>query len=152
VYKTLSVLDVVAVKDSASVVPIKVVSVLDVVPVADRVDVKNIVVHVSDYVVYDSASVVKIEVVSVSDFIMYDYVPNMSPSSIRYRSLYANVGMRTISVFDKVVPYESVWVGPRVVTVNARDYLVSDGATVIKRSVHAYDVVVVWENVNIVRL
>ena len=106
---------------------------LDVVPVADRVDVKNIAI-------------------SVSDFIMYDYVPNMSPSSIRYRSLYANVGMRTISVFDKVVPYESVWVGPRVVTVNARDYLVSDGVAVIKRSVHAYDVVVVWENVNIVRL
>jgi hypothetical protein len=133
VYKTLSVLDVVAVKDSASVVPIKVVSVLDVVPVADRVDVKNIAI-------------------SVSDFIMYDYVPSMSPSSIRYRSLYANVGMRTISVFDRITPYESVWVGPRVVTVNARDYLVSDGATVIKRSVHAYDVVVVWENVNIVRL
>jgi hypothetical protein len=83
---------------------------------------------------------------------MYDYVPSMSPSSISYRSLYANVGMRTISVFDRITPYESVWVGPRVVTVNARDYLVSDGATVIKRSVHAYDVVVVWENVNIVRL
>jgi len=133
VYKTLSVLDVVAVKDSASVIPIKVVSVLDVVPVADRVDVKNIAI-------------------SVSDFIMYDYVPSMSPSSIRYRSLYANVGMRTISVFDKVVPYESVWVGPRVVTVNARDYLVSDGVAIVKRSVHAYDIVVVWENVNIVRL
>jgi len=133
VYKTLSVLDAVAVKDGASVIPIKVVSVFDVVPVADRVDVKNIAI-------------------SVSDFIMYDYVPSMSPSSIRYRSLYANVGMRTISVLDRITPYESVWVGPRVITVNARDYLVSDGATVIKRSVHAYDVVVVWENVNIVRL
>jgi hypothetical protein len=154
VYKTLGVLDIVAVRDSASVVPIKVVSVLDVVPVADRVDVKNIAI-------------------SVSDFIMYDYVPSMSPSSIRYRSLYANVGMRTISVFDRITPYESVWVGPRVmtvnvfdritpyesvwvgprvITVNARDYLVSDGATIVKRSVHAYDVVVVWENVNIVRL
>jgi len=133
VYKTLGVLDIVAVKDSASVIPIKVVSVFDVVSAADRVDVKNIAV-------------------SVSDFIMYDYVPGMSPRDIRYRSLYANVGMRTISVFDRITPYESVWVGPRVVTVNARDYLVSDGATVIKRSVHAYDVVVVWENVNIVRL
>jgi hypothetical protein len=172
VYKTLSVLDVVAVKDGASVVPIKVVSVLDVVPVADRVDVKNIAISVSDYVMYDSAvpvryavlsvfdiislpdsvSVVARKVVSASDLIMYDYVPNMSPSSIRYRSLYANVGMRTISVLDRITPYESVWVGPRVVTVNARDYLVSDGAIIIKRSVHAYDVVVVWENVNIVRL
>jgi hypothetical protein len=133
VYKTLSVLDVVAVKDSASVILIKVVSVLDVVPVADRVDVKNIAI-------------------SVSDFIMYDYVPGMSPSDIRYRSLYANVGMRTISVLDRITPYESVWVGPRVITVNARDYLVSDGAAIVKRSVHAYDVVVVWENVNIVRL
>jgi hypothetical protein len=172
VYKTLSVLDAVAVKDGASVIPIKVVSVLDVVPVADRVDVKNIAISVSDYVVYDSASAAKIEVVSMldvvavkdsasvipirvvsaSDFIMYDYVPGMSTSDIKYRSLYANVGMRTISVLDKVVPYESVWVGPRVITVNARDYLVSDGATAIKRSVHAYDVVVAWENVNIVRL
>jgi hypothetical protein len=42
VYKTLSVLDVVAVKDSASVIQIKVVSVLDVVPVADRVDVRTL--------------------------------------------------------------------------------------------------------------
>jgi hypothetical protein len=133
VYKTLSVLDVVAVKDSASVVPIKVVSVFDVVPVADRVDVKNIAI-------------------SVSDFIMYDYVPSMSTSDIRYRSLYANVGMRTISVLDRITLYESVWVGPRVITVNARDYLVSDGAAIVKRSVHAYDVIVMWENVNIVRL
>jgi len=133
VYKTLSVLDVVAVKDGVSVIPIKVVSVLDVVPVADSVDVKSIAI-------------------SVSDFIMYDYVPGMSPSDIRYRSLYANVGMRTISVYDRITPHESVWVGPRVVTVNARDYLVSDSAVVVKRSVHAYDVIVMWENVNIVRL
>ena len=266
VYKTLSVLDVIAVKDSASVVPIKVVSVLDVVPVADSVDVKNIAISVSDYVVYDSASATKIEVVSVSDFIMYDsavpvryavlsvfdivslpdsasvvarkvvsasdfimydygvpivykslsvldavsvkddasmvkkkvvsvsdyvvrdltsyvksysplfflslqvaipvrylildvtdvlvvsdsasvgkssvvsasdyivydYVPSMSPNDIRYRSLYANVGMRTISVLDRITPYESVRVMPR--------------------AVHAYDAVKVWENVNIVRL
>jgi len=133
VYKTLSVLDIVAVRDGVSVIPIKVVSVFDVVPVADRVDVKNIAVH-------------------VSDFIMYDYVPSMSTSDVKYRSLYANVGMRTISVLDRITPYESVWVGPRVITVNARDYLVSDGATVIKRSVNAYDVIMVWENVNIVRL
>ena len=251
VYKTLSMLDIVAVRDSASVIPIKVVSVSDVVPAADRVDAKNIVISVSDYVVYDSASAAKIEVVSMldvvavkdsasvipirvvsvfdsmvvsdhatakmisipvsdyimydsvvpisyvalsvfdrislpdsvsvvarkvvsaSDLIMYDYVPSMSPSSIRYTSLYANVGMRTISVLDRITPYESVWVGPRVVTVNvfdritqyesvwvgprgvtvnARDYLVSDGVAIVKRSVHAYDVVVVWENVNIVRL
>jgi hypothetical protein len=138
------------------------------------VPVRYAVLSVFDIVsLPDSASVEAMKVVSVSDFIMYDYVPSMSPSSISYRSLYANVGMRTISVFDKVVlyesvwvgprvvtvnvfdritPYESVWVGPRVITVNARDYLVSDSATVIKRSVHAYDVVVVWENVNIVRL
>jgi hypothetical protein len=149
-----------------------VVSVLDVVPVADRVDVKNIAIPVSDFIMYDSAvpisyvalsvfdrislpdsaSVVVRKVVSASDFIMYDYVPSMSPSSIRYRSLYANVGMRTISVLDRMTLYESVWVGPRVVTVNARDYLVSDGAAIVKRSVHAYDVIVMWENVNIVRL
>jgi len=171
-YVALSVFDIISLPDSASVVARKVVSVLDVVPVADRVDVKNIAISVSDFIMYDSVvpvryavlSVLDIvslpdsvsmeakKVVSVSDFVMYDYVPSMSPSSIRYRSLYANVGMRTISVFDRITPYESVWVGPRVVTVNARDYLVSDGATVIKRSVHAYDVVVVWENVNIVRL
>jgi len=193
VYKTLSVLDVIAVKDSASVIPIKVVSVFDSMVVSDHATAKMISIPVSDYIMYDSvvpisyvalsvfdiislpdsASVVVRKVVSASDFIMYDYVPSMSPSSIRYKSLYANVGMRTISVldritpyesvwvgsrvvtvnvFDRITPYESVWVGPRVVTVNARDYLVSDGATVIKRSVHAYDVVVVWENVNIVRL
>jgi len=132
VYKTLSVLDVVAVKDSASVIQIKVVSVFDVVPAADRADVKNIAISVSDYVVYD-------------------YVPSMSTSDIKYRSLYANVGMRTISVLDRITPYESVWVGPRVITVNARDYLVSDSAAIIKRSVHAYDVI--WrDNVNIVKL
>jgi hypothetical protein len=75
----------------------------------------------------------------------------MSTSDVKYRSLYANVGMRTISVLDRITPYESVWVGPRVITVNARDYLVSDGAVIVKRSVHAYDVI--WrDNVNIVRL
>jgi len=151
-YVVLSVFDIISLPDSASVVARKVASVLDVVPVADRVDVKNIAVHVSDFVVYDSASAAKIEVVSVSDFVMYDYVPSMSPSSVRYRSLYANVGMRTIPVLDRITPYESVWVGSRVATVNARDYLVSDGAAIVKRSVHAYDVVVVRENVNIVRL
>jgi hypothetical protein len=171
-YVALSVFDRISLPDSASVVARKVVSVLDVVPVADRVDVKNIAIPVSDFIMYDSAvpvryavlsvfdiislpdsvSVVARKVVSASDFIMYDYVPSMSPSSIRYRSLYANVGMRTISVLDRITPYESVWVGPRVVTVNARDYLVSDGAAIVKRSVHAYDVIVMWENVNIVRL
>jgi len=149
VYKTLSVIDVLAVADSLSITVVKTVpasdyvvfdsvaytksysplffslfqrrvpivyktlSVLDVVTVADYVDVKNIAVSVSDYV-------------------MYDYVPSMSPSDIRYRSLYANVGMRIISVFDRITPYESVRVVPR--------------------AVHAYDIVVVWENVNIVRL
>ena len=172
VYKTLSVLDVIAVKDSASAVPIKVVSVFDSMAVSDHATAKMISIPVSDYIMYDSgvpisyvalsvfdiislpdsASVVVRKVVSASDFIMYDYVPSMSPSDIRYRSLYANVGMRTISVLDRMTLYESVWVGPRVVTVNARDYLVSDGVAIVKRSVHAYDVVVVWENVNIVRL
>ena len=207
VYKTLGVLDMVAVRDGLSVAVIKKTSASDYV-VSDHAGIKRVGVSAvdyiisdsattaqvkkvlaSDYVVRDSASYVKSysplfflslqvaisvryltldvtdvlvvsdsavsevkKTVSVSDYVVYDYVPSMSPSGVKYRSLYANVGMRTISVFDKVVPYESVWVGPRVITVNARDYLVSDGVAVIKRSVHAYDVVVVWENVNIVRL
>jgi hypothetical protein len=132
-YLTLSVSDRVAASDSASLVKIKVLSVLDVIAVADRIDIRNIAVHAYDY-------------------ITYDYVPHMSPSYIRYRSLYANVGMRTISVFDRTTPYESIWVGPRVVAVYARDYLVSDGSAIVKKSVHAYDVVTIVENVNIVRI
>jgi len=168
--------DIFDMADYASVVALrKAVSVFDVVPATDRVDVKNITISVPVFDVFDMAdyaSVVALRkavsvfdvvpatdrvdvkniTISVPDFIMYDYVPSMSPSSIRYRSLYANVGMRTISVFDRITLYESVWVGPRVVTVNARDYLVSDNAVVVKRSVHAYDVIVMRENVNIVRL
>jgi hypothetical protein len=114
---------------------------------------KNIAVPAFDYqLVYDSASAVLIKTVNASDYVVHDYVPSMSPSDIRYISLWATAGMRTLSVFDKVVPYESVWVGPRVATVHASDYLVSDSATMVKRSIHSYDVVGIWENVNIVRL
>jgi hypothetical protein len=60
--------------------------------------------------------------------------------------------MRTILVLDRITPYESVWAGSIWKIVEVRDYIVSDSAAIVKRSVHAYDVVVVWENVNIVRL
>jgi hypothetical protein len=131
-YLTLSVSDSVPVLDFASIVGIKVVSVFDAVVVADYAAVRNIAVRADDYV-------------------LYDYVAHIPPSNIRYRSLYANVGMRTISVFDKITLYESVWVGPRVVAVHVRDHLVSDGASVVRRSVHAYDVLI-SDNVNIVRI
>ena len=113
VYKTLSVLDIVAVRDSASVVPIKVVSVLDVVPVADRVDVKNIAVSVSDYVVYD-------------------YVPSMSPSDILFESMYASNAVNGVSVADVYTLYERV--------------------DIIKRSIAVNDVVAVFENASAVKL
>ena len=153
-YLTLSVSDRVAVSDSASAVKIKVLYVLDVVAVADYAAVRNVAVGVRDYqLISDSSSASKINVVHAYDYgIISDYVPNMSPSDIRYISLYANVGMRSMSVFDRVTVYESVWVGPRVVTVHVRDYLVSDSATVVKKSVHAYDIIALRENVNIVRI
>ncbi|MCC6024414.1 MAG: hypothetical protein LM600_06905, partial [Thaumarchaeota archaeon] len=151
-YLALSVSDRVSVLDSASIVKIKVVGVFDAVAVADYAAVRNIAVRADDYaVISDSASVAEINVVPVADYIAYDYVPHVPPDEIRYRSLYANVGMRTVLVFDRVEPYESVWVGPRVITIHARDYLVSDGASVTRRSVHAYDVLV-YDNVNIVRI
>jgi len=153
VYKTLSVLDTVAISERVDYV--KSYSPLFFTMFQRKVPIVYKTLSISDIVdVKDSASVVQIKAytVHVSDFIMYDYVPSMSTSDVKYRSLYANVGMRTISVLDRITPYESVWVGPRVITVNARDYLVSDGAAIVKRSVHAYDVVGVWENVNIVRL
>jgi len=146
VYKSLSVLDVVAVKDSASVVPIKVVSVLDVVPVADRVDVKNIAIPVSDFIMYDSAvpvryavlsvfdivslpdsaSVVARKVVSASDFIMYDYVPNMSPSDIIYKGLYSNPRTYGLSVSETGVVYDSAAVVKK--TLDVLDKVIYDKA------------------------
>jgi hypothetical protein len=153
IYKTLSVMDTIAVSERVDYV--KSYSPLFFTMFQRKVPIVYKTLSISDIVdVKDSASVVQIKAytVHVSDYIIYDYVPGMSPRDIRYRSLYANVGMRTISVLDRITPYESVWVGPRVITVNAHDYLVSDGAAIMKRSVHAYDVVVVWENVNIVRL
>ena len=153
IYKTLSVMDTIAVSERVDYV--KSYSPLFFTMFQRKVPVVYKTLSISDIVdVKDSASVVQIKAytVHVSDYIIYDYVPGMSLSDIRYRSLYANVGMRTISVLDRITPYESVWVGPRVVTVNARDYLVSDGVAIVKRSVHAYDVIVMWENVNIVRL
>jgi len=151
-YLTLSVSDRVSVLDSASIVRIKVVSVFDAIAVADYAAVRNIAVRADDYaVISDSASTAEINVVSVADYIAYDYVPHVPPDKIRYRSLYVNVGMRTISVFDRAEPYESVWVGPRVITIHTRDYLVSDGAFVTRRSIHAYDVLM-SDNANIVRI
>jgi hypothetical protein len=152
-YLTLSVLDSASVVDSVSAVKIKVVSILDTVSAADYAVAKNVVVRADDYaVVSDSASVTRINVVSAADYIVYDYVPHLPPYNFRYISLYANVGMRIISVFDVDSLYESVWVGPRVVAVYARDYLVSDGATAVRRSVHAYDVIQIRDNANIVRI
>ena len=131
-YLTLSATDGMPILDSASIVRIKVAGVLDVV-------------------ISDSASAAKRNVVSVADYIAYDYVPHVPPDEIRYRSLHANVGMRAVSVFDRVAPHESVWVGPRAAVVHARDYLVSDGASVLRRSVNAYDVLM-RSNANIVRI
>jgi hypothetical protein len=151
-YLTLSVADSVPILDSASIVRIKVVSVLDAVAVADYAAVKNIVIHADDYtVISDSASAAKMNVVSVADYIVYDYVPHLPPYNFRYISLYANVGVYIISVFDVASPYESVWVGPRVVTVHAWDYLASDSATAVKRAIHTYDVLM-YDNANIVRI
>jgi hypothetical protein len=131
VYKTLGVLDAVSVKDDASYV--KSYSPLFFLLLQVAIPVRYLTLDVTDVLaVSESASVGKSSVVSASDYIVYDYVPSMSPSDVRYRSLYANVGMRTISVFDNIAPYESVRIVPR--------------------AVHAYDVVKVWENVNIVRL
>lgn len=126
VYKTLGVLDMVAVRDSASVIPIKVVTVFDVVPAADRVDAKNIVISVSDYVVYDSASVVVRKVVSVSDFIMYDYVPSMSPSDIIYMGLYSNPRTYGLSVSETGVVYDTAAVVKK--TLDVLDKVIYDKA------------------------
>jgi hypothetical protein len=151
-YLTLEVADRVGISDSASAVKIEVLSVLDVIAVADYASVRSIAVHTHDYeIVADSASVATIKTISVADYIIYDYVPHVPPSDIRYRSLYTNVGIRTISVFDRIAPYESIWVGPRVITVHARDYLVSDSATAVRISVHAYDILM-RDNANIVRI
>jgi hypothetical protein len=168
--RTLPVLDVVAVADSASHakscspllflltqrrLPIRyaTLTAVDSVPVLDSASASAAekIKSVADYIAYDYVRYMKINAVSVADYIAYDYVPHMSPSDIRYRSLYANVGMRTISVFDRVAAYESVWVGPRVATVHVKDYLVSDGASAARRSVHAYDILG-YDNVNIVRI
>jgi hypothetical protein len=152
-YLRLNMSDRVTVSDSASMVKIKVVSVLDIITMADYAAVRMISIPAYDYqLVYDSVSAVLIKTITASDYIIYDNVPSINPSDIRYISLYANVGMRTVSVFDRIAPYESAWVGPRVITVHARDYLVSDSTAVVKRSIHAYDIIGMRENVNIVRL
>ena len=117
-----------------------------------RIPVRYLTLAVDDSMtVADSASMVKTKVVSADDYVLYDYVPHVPPDEIRYRSLYANVGMRTVSVFDRITPHESVWVGPRAAVVHARDYLASDGASVLRRSVNAHDVLM-SDNVNIVRI
>jgi hypothetical protein len=153
-YLTLDVADDISVFDSASLIAVRVVSVFDVVVVVDYAAVKDIAVHARDY------------------GLVYDYVPHMHPRDVRYRSLYANIGMRTVSVFDKVAPHESVWVGPRMTTIHVRDHLISDyasvesrmitvhvgdylatdRATVVRRSVHAYDIIQIRDNANIVRI
>jgi hypothetical protein len=125
VYKTLSVLDIVAVKDGLSTAVTKAVSAFDYI-VSDsvtytksysplfftlfqrRVPIVYKILSVADVLtVLDSASVVKIKVVSVSDFIMYDYVPSMSLSDIIYIGLYSNPGTYGLSVSETGIVYDS---------------------------------------------
>jgi len=131
-YLTLSVSDYIAIADSASVVKIKVVPVLDIVTMSDYASVKSIGI-------------------SASDYILYDYVPSMSPRDIRYISLYANNMVRTISVLDIVNIYESVVSTKKYV--HAYDHIpVVENVAVVNRSVSASDTVTIYENVNIVKL
>ena len=124
VYKTLSVLDIVAVKDGLSTAVTKAVSAFDYV-VSDsvsytksysplfftmfqrRVPVVYKTLSVADVLALDSASVIVRKVVSVSDFIMYDYVPSMSPSDIIYIGLYSNPGTYGLSVSETGIVYDS---------------------------------------------
>ena len=148
-YSTLNVLDF-ALADSATYS--KSYSPLFFTLFRRRIPVRYLTLAVDDSMtVADSASMVKTKVVGADDYVLYDYVPHVPPDEIRYRSLYANVGMRTVSVFDRITPHESVWVGPRAAVVHARDYLASDGASVLRRSVNAHDVLM-SDNVNIVRI
>jgi hypothetical protein len=146
VYKTLSVLDVIAVKDSASVIPIRVVSVFDSMVVSDHATAKMISIPVSDFIMYDSVvpisyvalsvfdivslpdsvSVVVRKVVSVSDFIMYDYVPSMSPSDIIYMGLYSNPRTYGLSVSETGIVYDSAAVVKK--TLDVLDKVIYDKA------------------------
>ena len=132
-YLTLSTLDTISVLDYTSLIKINELTALDSVNVDDYANIRSIAVHAFDYVAYD-------------------YVPHVPPSEIRYLSLYANIGIRTISVFDRIIAYESAWVGPKASAIHVNDYLIRDSVVIVKRHIHAYDVIATRDNANIVRI
>ena len=91
-----------------------------------RVPVVYKTLSVADVLVLDSASVIVRKVVSVFDFIMYDYVPSMSPSDIIYIGLYSNPGTYGLSVSETGIVYDSAAVVRR--TLNAFDKVIYDKA------------------------
>jgi len=150
VYKTLSVLDAVTVKDDVSMVKKKVVSASDYVlrdsasyvksysplfflSLQVAIPVRYLTLDVADVLAVSDSAVSKAKkTVSVFDYVMYDYVPSMSPSDILFESMYANSAVNGVSATDVYTLYEHV--------------------RVIKRSVVVNDMVAMFENVSAVKL
>jgi len=151
-YLRLSIADTRAVADSASVVKIKIVSASDYV-VSDYVAVKATALEAKDYVLAsDSAKTTAIKTVlaldklgvsdfavsiaektlSVSDYVIYDYVPSMSPDDILFMSMYSNSAISGMSAADIYAFYERV--------------------DIVNRSIVASDSVAIFESVSVVKL
>jgi len=148
-YRTLSVLDSIAVSESISPVLAKMVTVLDKL-VSDsittsksylplffslfrmRIPIRYLRLSIADtQAVADSASVVKIKIVSVSDYVIYDYVPSMNPNDILFMSMYSNSAISGISATDIYAFYERV--------------------DIVNRSVVASDSVAIFESISVVK-
>jgi hypothetical protein len=151
-YLTLAVADNVSILDSASIVKIKVVNVLDAVVAADYAAVKNVVMRTSDYVGHDYAVLIRYLIVkisdyvgisdfatpvvgrsvSVNDYVVYDYVPSMSPNDILFGSMYANHTISGLSAADV--------------------YTLHDSVDIAKMSIVSNDVAVVFDSASAVKL
>jgi hypothetical protein len=70
--------------------------------------------------------------VSAADYIVYDYVPSMSPNDVLFESMYANSVISGVSAADVYTLYERV--------------------DIVKRSIVANDAAVVFDSASVVRL
>ena len=139
VYKTLSVLDTVAISERIDYV--KSYSPLLFTLFQRKVPIVYKSLGVLDIVaVKDGLSTAVAKSVSAYDHIMYDYVPSMNPSSVHFMSIYPNPTTYGTLVSDYGILYDSaVAVRPYKPVVVLDVIGVKDGVSISKRSVVAYD-------------
>lgn len=143
----LSVSDYLTITDGGSYININTVSVSDHNIVYDYMPIaKNRAIIASEYnILYGYVIASRRNPISVSDYKMiYDYVPSMDPTTIHYMAIYTNPTEYSILISDysAIVDYAVATIKRKAIAV-LDVMVIKDGVSMAKRSVTAYDKLVV---------